>query len=266
MNDNKSRDIFYGVVAVATLIVALIGATLAYFSITVNSSEGAVNATSAVVSINYEDGQQVTASADKLIPASLNVVKAAYMRSQADFGQEGAMRSNICVDDNSNQVCSIYRFSVSDSNNSGIGVIATLNSEKNTFTDLAYAVRDVTNNTWINLDPTEGTVESMALDKCDNDDDEVGNCYTADGSGAKTFSANNPIAVRSIFGYNTSGTANSVTVGSTAKVYDIVLFIKNKENESQNYDQGKSYSGTIVVSSTEEGAGKIYGQIDGVNG
>ena len=265
MNDNKSRDIFYGVVAVATLIVALIGATLAYFSITVNSSEGAVNAKSAVVSINYEDGQQVTASADKLIPASLNVVKAAYMRSQADFGQEGAMRSNICVDDNSNQVCSIYRFSVSDSNNSGIGVIATLNSEKNTFTDLAYAVRDVTNNTWINLDPTEGTVESMALDKCDNDDDEVGNCYTADGSGAKTFSANNPIATRSIFGYNTSGTANSLTVGSTAKVYDIVLFIKNKD-ESQNYDQDKSYSGTIVVSSTEEGAGKIYGQIEGVTG
>ena len=79
------------------------------------------------------------------------------------------------------------------------------------------------------------------------------------------FSANNPIATRSIFGYNTSGTANSVTVGSTAKVYDIVLFIKNKD-ESQNYDQDKSYSGTIVVSSTEEGAGKIYGQIEGVTG
>ena len=44
MNDSKSRDIFYGVVAIATLIVAVIGATLAYFSITANSAEGAVNA------------------------------------------------------------------------------------------------------------------------------------------------------------------------------------------------------------------------------
>lgn len=29
MSDNKSRDIFYGVVAIATLIVAILGATLA---------------------------------------------------------------------------------------------------------------------------------------------------------------------------------------------------------------------------------------------
>ena len=28
MSDNKSRDIFYGVVAIATLIVAILGATL----------------------------------------------------------------------------------------------------------------------------------------------------------------------------------------------------------------------------------------------
>ena len=70
MSDNKSRDIFYGVVAVATLIVALVGATLAYFSISANSSEGAVNATAAVVSIEYNDGQQVSAQADELIPAT----------------------------------------------------------------------------------------------------------------------------------------------------------------------------------------------------
>ena len=57
MNDNRKRDIFYGVVAVATLIIALVGATLAYFSISVRSSEGAVNATAAIVSIEYNDGK-----------------------------------------------------------------------------------------------------------------------------------------------------------------------------------------------------------------
>ena len=68
-NDTKGRDIFFGVVALATLIVAIIGATLAYFSITASSNEGAINATAAVVSIEYNDGQLVTAQADKLIPA-----------------------------------------------------------------------------------------------------------------------------------------------------------------------------------------------------
>ena len=55
--DNKGRDIFYGIVAIATLIVAIIGATLAYFSVTASSNEGAVNATAKVISIEYSDGQ-----------------------------------------------------------------------------------------------------------------------------------------------------------------------------------------------------------------
>ena len=67
MSDNRKRDIFYGVVAIATLIVAIVGATLAYFSITASSSEGAVNAKAATVSISYDDGKQVSAAADKLI-------------------------------------------------------------------------------------------------------------------------------------------------------------------------------------------------------
>ena len=75
MSDNKSRDIFYGVVAIATLIVAILGATLAYFSITAKSNEGAVNAKADVVSISYNDSQQVSANADKLIPSSLDIVK-----------------------------------------------------------------------------------------------------------------------------------------------------------------------------------------------
>ena len=77
-NDNRGRDIFMGLVAVATLIVAIIGATLAYFSITASSNEGVVNATAAVVSIEYNDGQQVTAQAGHLIPADFEVVKNVY--------------------------------------------------------------------------------------------------------------------------------------------------------------------------------------------
>ena len=68
--DGKTRDIFFGIVAIATLIVAIIGATLAYFSISVSSNEGVINATAATVSIEYNDGQQVTAQADELIPST----------------------------------------------------------------------------------------------------------------------------------------------------------------------------------------------------
>ena len=43
MENKKGNGVFLGVVAVATLIVAIIGATFAYFSITAQSAENAVN-------------------------------------------------------------------------------------------------------------------------------------------------------------------------------------------------------------------------------
>lgn len=74
MND-KGKGIFYGVVAVATLIVAIVGATLAYFSIMVNSENNAVGLSSDIVSISYSDGQYLINPAAKLIPATNEVVK-----------------------------------------------------------------------------------------------------------------------------------------------------------------------------------------------
>ena len=89
-NDNRGRDIFYGVVAVATLIVAIIGATLAYFSVTASSNEVAINATADRVSIDYLDGSQVTAQADKLIPAKFDIVKEVY-ETRFYNGEEGEL-------------------------------------------------------------------------------------------------------------------------------------------------------------------------------
>ena len=260
MSDNKSRDIFYGVVAVATLIVALVGATLAYFSISASSAEGAISAQAAVVSIEYNDSQQVTAQADKLIPSSLDVVKLAYEASSADFGKEDSLRSNICLDAYDQQVCSIYRFTVrSDVERE---FTATLNTEYNGFTYLAYAVKDVTNNAWLNLDNSEGTAESLGLTACSNlNEDETDNCYTVNGS-EKTYNTT-PKAINSIFGYTLQG-SNLVTVGkniaSTTQVYDVVIFLK-ENNNNQNIDQGQTYQGTIYVETTNAGdSGIITGR------
>ena len=43
MENKNGNGIFLGVVSVATLIVAIIGATFAYFSVSISSNEGAVN-------------------------------------------------------------------------------------------------------------------------------------------------------------------------------------------------------------------------------
>ena len=284
MSDNKSRDIFYGVVAIATLIVALVGATLAYFSISANSNPGAVNAKADRVSITYEDGKQVTAQADKLIPSSFEVVQKAYANAKLNFGGDIALASNICIDDNERQVCSIYRFSVSS--DSVRQMTATLNNEFNSFVkDLSYAIYDISgsysctseeiarytgtdeektekciaNKRWQVLDDGN-SAKYLSLKSCNNDDEDVNNhCYILN-SGVKDYGSNS----NSIFGYNSDSTikTKSITANSTQE-YDLVIFL-NETNRDQNENQGASYQGTIVVkivdSSTE--SGQITGTIN----
>ena len=267
MNDNKSRDIFYGVVAVATLIIALVGATLAYFSISVSSNEEAVNARGATVSIEYNDGQQVIAQATELIPATFAVVKQAYENNLAALNAQQELdaeieRSNVCKDSNGKEVCSIYRFSVkSDVERS---IIATLNNEFNGFQYLAYAVRDVNTNTWLTLETDdEGAHEFIALRSCDNNnDDDNDNCYSTNTEGKKIYNSSIQ-AVNSIFGYTNNTKLVSKNVAGTTQVYDLLLFIK-ENNDNQNVDQGKEYRGTIIVDVTESDgtSGKITGYIE----
>lgn len=59
MENNKGQSIFLSVVGIATLLVAIVGATFAYFSITVEGNDDAQNiqATAAVVGgVTFEDG------------------------------------------------------------------------------------------------------------------------------------------------------------------------------------------------------------------
>lgn len=264
-NDNKGRDIFYGVVAVATLIVAIVGATLAYFSVSASSNEGAVNAQAATVSIEYSDGQQVTAQADKLIPADFeDVVKVVYEAKINTIDPSEPNAGNACIDSNNQQVCSAYRFTVKSDVTRTIA--ATLNNEHNGFTYLGYAIYDVTNGTWLKLND-EGK-EFIALNRCSNqetsEEEAINDCHETTETGKKYLSS----AVNSIFGYTieNDATKNKTSVlevidGATdvTQTYDIVLFI-NENNDNQNIDQGQEYHGTIIVDVVDTG---LNGQITG---
>lgn len=262
MNDNKKRDIFYGVVAIATLIVALVGATLAYFAISVRSNEGAVNATSAIVSIEYNDGQDVIAQASELIPATLDVVKAVYehnlqaLNNQIALDDPDAERTNVCTDSNGMEVCSVYRFSLKSDITRPAK--ATLQTEYNGFEYLAYALRDVTNGSWLILDENTNS-QSISLSKCSNEDRETTNrCYNI--SNEDNTKEYNSIAKNSIFGYNASSAYINKSIGNTKQEYDLIIFIK-ENNEEQNVDQGKQFQGTILIDIADDvEAGRVTGQ------
>ena len=261
--DRKTKDIFFGIVAIATLIVAIIGATLAYFSITASSNEGAINATSATVSIEYSDGKQVTAQADELIPSAFDVVQKVYEQNvkNADVSDDLSSTGNICIDSNSKQVCSAYRFTVASDLERTI--TATLNNEHNGFTYLHYALYDVTAGKWFSLSPTgEDDVFHFGLNKCTNtNEDPDDDCYSEE-TGKKVY--NSTLATHSILGHEIKGglPVNKSVAISSVQTYDLILFIEEK-NFNQNEDQGKQYSGTIIIDvSTEEANGQITGRVD----
>ena len=172
---NNGKGVFYGVIAVATLIVAIIGATFAYFTASANSSADALQATAAHVEVNYLEGRQLVAT--NLIPSSAEVVALAYARPTAyemnvangcshkqDVTEANPESTTVatawencnqgtspvstgdvgtkCVDDNGYYVCAVYQFTVTNTSNvkQALQAYMTINTNEFTTVDNAAAL------------------------------------------------------------------------------------------------------------------------------
>lgn len=134
-NNRRGSEIFLGVIGVATLVVAIIGATFAFFSASTNSAENAVTAQSTTVSLNYADitGTNLKSA---LIPAAERIA------TFAALDQDGSGNTNEqCVDDNGNDVCGVYQFTVTNpSSTTSQDITFTLDVALNGFTNLKYKI------------------------------------------------------------------------------------------------------------------------------
>lgn len=112
--ENNGKGIFYGVIGVATLIVAIIGATFAFFAAGA-SNNNTVAGNTATVGLNLTVRKVSDDKAAGLIPqpsAGIN---------KAVVGTSG----NSCVDANGNSVCQVYKIEVSTTSASTIVVDGT---------------------------------------------------------------------------------------------------------------------------------------------
>ena len=132
----RGSEIFLGVIGVATLIVAIIGATFAFFSASTSSDEDAITAGSTTISLNYTDttGTNLRSS---LIPASERVATYAALNQTGT----GAGANKQCTDDNANEVCSVYQFTVTNpSATTSQDITFTIDVALNGFTNLKYKI------------------------------------------------------------------------------------------------------------------------------
>ena len=118
---NTGRGIFYGVIGVATLVVAIIGATFAYFTATATN---ATNITGNMASVSFGlQVSKVTTADEKLggmIPMSNSMVEAAVKGTNKTDVNAATGTPQICVDDNGNAVCQIYKISVTNNGTAGM--------------------------------------------------------------------------------------------------------------------------------------------------
>ena len=168
-NNNKANNVtntFNLIIGIATLLIAILGATFAYFSATARSEENDVTVKSAFVSISYDGGTEIKAS--NLIPATQNVALKKYQKEKYALDENGVSviqpydperdgeiitdydtyKNDInrkCVDAKGKEVCYVYQFSIESDGVLGetTDVIASIKINRNEFDNLSYVLYEV---------------------------------------------------------------------------------------------------------------------------
>lgn len=167
MNEQKNqngRGIFYGVIGVATLVVAIIGATFAYFTAS-QSNNNIITGNMASVNFGLKVEPVVNPGLTTgIIPMSNTMVEKAVSNS-----------GKVCKDDNGNAVCQIYKITVSNSSTATMFVdgYVALAGGSGIPTDTTSQKKNKTTMRWAQVFTTDsGATYSTAGDQILGDDDE----------------------------------------------------------------------------------------------
>ncbi len=225
MDETRGRDIFLGVIGVLTLIVAIVGATFAYFSTQVNSASDSVNLTS------YQFATSLTFTEIYPTGEYKDLIPLGSTEKNGDVTYLDKALSEGCKDSRGYQVCAVYE--------------ATLT---NTADDVVLSPTfDVTSNGFIENE----TSNLYALLATANGTDTVPTAFNYIRDNASNIiAASNPLT------YNGESTI-TVTNGQTAKYY-LILWLENVD-ESQP-DMNKELKGQITFSS--EGGAKLKAEFN----
>ena len=223
MEKEDKRGIFFGVIGVLTLIVAIIGASFAYFSINAQSDEDALTVQAATVQIVYNDGEAVAIK--DIIPATEEIALRAYTRAQGD----GSDSYTPCIDDNNRTVCGVYEFTLTNIGTNAVNVTAKVTptaldeegGEKG-FTNLKFIMYDITENAESGSEIHRGTISY----------DE----------------------------FNLFNSEQSISGEETAK-YRLFVWLE-EAGAANDPEQGAIFKGTVKIDVPGAGSGQITGVAD----
>ena len=226
MENKNGQGIFYGVIGVATLVVAIIGATFAYFSASATSNADITGTTAAAGGITLTV-TPVTNTGSNLIPLNLVTGDTAGVDTVDQFADAiGSTKGASCVDSNGNNVCQVYSITVTNSSTtSSVQVRGTLNlTGTNTKNMKWQLLTDATSTTRADY----ATVVAQ---------DTVGN-ITVGGNTGTTGSA----AASKTLGFTSPD--NSAT-------YYVLVWLEETGNPQEDKDASGSFTGTVTFNAVD---------------
>lgn len=233
MENSKGRGIFLGVVSVATLIVAIIGATFAWFSASVSSGENDVNLTA------YQFDAELTV--DRVFPTDENASKKIipFVPNKVLREGQGNETNNMnyalneatdkCVDSSGYLVCSLYKITVTNNGSDAIELDGTVTTIETGTTLTA-----------------NGDLKAQIISY-------AGGKYTYTHDLGKALALPNTGESGKLIMDPATLTVGATPAANTAELY--VLVWLNDTTENQSTMMGASYKGQFIFSAVGMGAG-----------
>lgn len=165
MEENrKGTGVFYAVVGVATLVVAIIGATFAYFSATATNNDTIVGGTAT--------GNNIALAVTPIAPVTKgrteNMIP--MLEDNLQDGLTGTSGKS-CIDSNGNTVCQVYKVTVTNNGATAVKLDATLNlttakgTGEGTGANMKWQlIQDATTEGSVGTMKSQGTAELFADD------------------------------------------------------------------------------------------------------
>jgi len=229
MERENGKGILFGVLGIMTLIIAILGASLAYFTATDRSGDDAVSVQAATVTITYVQGQII--KAENLIPATQTVAETAYAKTG----------DSQCLDSNDKQVCAVFKFEAKNSGADNLEILGNILTTTQTSTNNGedgLQTREFDNLSYIVYDASTGTPVKINSTKT---------TFAKAGSSTELFN-------------NGAGSSVVEVLSGTSNKYEILIWLNELATEeelldpdetvkgNQNFEQGLKYTGVVEIS------------------
>ena len=248
MDNKKNKLIFTLIVIAATIILLTVGSTFAYFNATIASEENAVSFGAAVFTMDLEDDTSLIKT--QLIPSAEKYVDASTIQRLDEnknfikphrIDEEFIYEETACIDDNLNEICSIYTFTIlNPMDNMELPLYVTLIPSVNTFENLHIKLVDEEKNVIMGKTPVKS--ENLGEQQEPTDEKSIAVPLT----GIKPLPA------------ATKDEATNEIIPSQA-TYSIIMWIDETGKNQTKQDSGQVFGGKINIMASDEKGGGITG-------